>query len=205
MVFLFLVIFLGNITLPLFLNKLLRGWVFWDTFSISSHHPSWLLCIGVLFALVWSMRHTSEVVPLIQLSLRRWSLGLFDLSTLLLSLILPNLFLPVELLRHSLYTIAFTMDTTLLNSLVAYLLHWEGLVRLDFLHSLILSLSNSLTPDLTAMLCLTCTLLVKSGTHSLLLFSQLPMTYTPSNAVYQVTSAFNLTRLPSFPLTLVEF
>jgi hypothetical protein len=34
---------------------------------------------------------------LIQLSLKRWSLGLFALSTLLLSLILYNLFLPVEL------------------------------------------------------------------------------------------------------------
>src|ERR1044072_5212304 len=34
---------------------------------------------------------------LIQLSLKRWCLGLFALSTLLLSLILYNLFLPVEL------------------------------------------------------------------------------------------------------------
>ena len=34
---------------------------------------------------------------LIQLSLKRWSLGLFALSTLLLSLILYNLFLQVEL------------------------------------------------------------------------------------------------------------
>src|ERR1700755_626358 len=95
-------------------------------FSISSHHPSCLLCIGVLLALVWSMRHTSGVVPHIQLSLRRWSLGHFVLSNLQLSLILSNLFLPVELLRHSLYaqyTIAITMDTALLNTLVAYLLH----------------------------------------------------------------------------------
>src|ERR1700755_2516903 len=36
-------------------------------------------------------------------------------------LILSNLFLPVEMLRHSLFTIAITMDTALLNSLVAYL------------------------------------------------------------------------------------
>src|ERR1700755_1755187 len=133
------------------------------------------------------------------------SLGHFVSSTLLLLLTLFNLFLPVELLRHSLYTIAITIDTALLNSLVAYLLHCEGLVRLVFLHSLILSLSNSLTPDLTAMLCPTCTLLVKSGTHSLLLFFQLPMTYTPLNVVYQVTSAFNLTRLPTFSPTPVEF
>ncbi|KAL7644590.1 UNVERIFIED_CONTAM: hypothetical protein RMT77_004127 [Armadillidium vulgare] len=39
------------------------------------------------------------------------------------ALTLFNLFLPVELFRHSLYTIAITMDTALLNSLVAYLLH----------------------------------------------------------------------------------
>src|ERR1700755_303528 len=39
------------------------------------------------------------------------------------------------------------------------------------LHSLILSLSNSQTPDLTVMLNLTYTLLVKSGTHSLYLIS----------------------------------
>src|SRR6201990_291727 len=123
LVFLFLVIFLGKITLPLFLNKLLRGWVFRGAFRISSHHPSCLLCIGVLFAPVWSMRHTSGVFLLIQLSWKRWSLDLFVLSTLLLSLILSNLFLPVEMLRHSLFTIAITMDTALLNSLVSYLLH----------------------------------------------------------------------------------
>src|ERR1044072_1651357 len=92
-----------------------------------------------------------------------WSLGHFVSSTLLLLLTLFNLFLPVALLRHYLFTIAITIDPALLNSRVAYLLH-----------SLILSLSNSLTPDLTAMLCPTCTLLVKSGTHSLLLFFQLP-------------------------------
>src|ERR1700755_2286491 len=40
------------------------------------------------------------------------------------------------------------------------------------LHSLFLSLSNSLTPDVTDVLIFTCTLLVKSGTHSLHLFSQ---------------------------------
>src|ERR1044072_9461685 len=42
-------------------------------------------------------------------------------------------------------------------------------VALHFLHSLILSLSNSPAPGLTAMLTLTRTLLVKSGTHSLYL------------------------------------
>src|ERR1700755_3674243 len=78
-------------------------------------------------------------------------------------------------------------------------------LRPDFPHSFILSLSNSLTPDLTAMLCPTCALLVKSATHSLLLFFQLPMTYTPLNVVYQVTSAFDLPRLPSFSPTPVEF
>src|ERR1700755_3026573 len=62
-------------------------------------------------------------------------------------------------------------------------------MRHDFLHSLILSLSNSPTPDLTTMLTLTCTLLVKSGTHSLYLFSQLPLTCALLNAVYRLTSA----------------
>ena len=92
---------------------------------------------------------------------------------------------------HSLYIIAITMGTALLYSLVAYLLHWEGLVQLVFLHSLILSLSNSLTQDLTAILNLTCTLLVKSGTHSLHLFSQFPLTWTLLNTVYQVMSAID--------------
>src|ERR1700755_2481235 len=48
------------------------------------------------------MNHPFGVVPLIQLSWKSWSLELFALSTLLLSLILSNLFLPVEMLRHSL-------------------------------------------------------------------------------------------------------
>ena len=78
----------------------------------------------MLFSLVWGMRHTSGVVPLIQLSSKWWSLELFDLSTLLFSLILSKLFLNVEMLRLSLYDVAITMDTALLNSLVAYLLHW---------------------------------------------------------------------------------
>src|SRR6201990_2210291 len=77
-------------------------------------------------------------------------------------------------------------------------------MRLDFLHSLILSLSNSLSPDLTAMFNLTCTLLVKSRTHILHLFSQHPMTYTLSNAVYQVMSLFNLSTRLSM-LFVVEF
>ena len=76
-----------------------------------------------VFRPVWSMLHTSGVVPLIQLSLRRWSLGRFVSSTLMLSLTLINLFLPVELLLHSLFTIVITTDTALLNSLVAFLLH----------------------------------------------------------------------------------
>ena len=62
-----------------------------------------LLTIGVLFVPVWSMLHTSGVVPLIQLSWKWWSLGLFALSTLLLLLILSNLFLPVEFSSLSLY------------------------------------------------------------------------------------------------------
>ena len=45
------------------------------------------------------------------------------INSLSLLLTLSNLFLSVELLRHSLYTIAITIDTALLNSLVAYLLH----------------------------------------------------------------------------------
>src|SRR6201990_569484 len=61
--------------------------------------------------------------PTTPASWKRWSLELFALSILLLSLILSNLFLPVEMLRHSLSTIAITMDTALLHSLVAYLLH----------------------------------------------------------------------------------
>ena len=126
---------------------------------------------GVLFAPVWSTPLTPGVVPHIQLFLKRWSLGIFVLSTFLLSQILSCLLLSIDLLRLSLYTIAITMDTPLLNSLVASLLHWEELVRLVFLHSLILSLSNSPAPDLTARLNLTCTLLVKSATHSLCLFS----------------------------------
>src|ERR1044072_2851347 len=131
------------------------------------------------------------VVPHIQLFFKRWSLELFVLSTLPLLLTLSNLFLPVELLCPSLYTIAITTDIALLNSHVAYLLHSEGLVRHDSLHSLILSLSNSPTPDLTAMLTHTCTLLVKSGTHSLYLSSQLPLTCTLLNAVYRVTLAIS--------------
>src|ERR1700755_2540123 len=86
-------------------------------------HPSCLLCIGVLFTPVWGMHRISGVVPHIQLFLKRWSLGLFVLSTLPLLLTLSNLFLPVELLRHSLYTIAIIADIALLNSHVAYLLH----------------------------------------------------------------------------------
>src|ERR1044072_1456065 len=132
----------------------------------------------------WVVSHTHKIYE-------RWSLGLFVSSILLLLLTLSSLFLPVELLHPFLYTIAITTDIALLNSLVAYLLHCEGLVRHDFLHSLILSLSNSPTPDLTAMLILTCTLLVKSGTHSLYLFFQLPLTCTLLNAVYRVMSAIN--------------
>ena len=159
--------------------------MFWGAIRIFSLHPSCLFCIGVLFAPVWSMPLTSGVVPLIQLSWKRWSLEPFALSTLLLSLSLSNLFQPVEMLRHSLYTIAITTDITNLNSHAVYLLIWEMLVGKDFLHSLILSLSISLTSDLTAMPCPTCTLLVKSGTHSLPLFPQLPMTCTASNVVYR--------------------
>ena len=132
-----LVIFLGNITLFLSLNKLLRGWVFRGAFRNSLYHPSCLLSIEVLFNPLWSMLHTSGVVPLIQLSLKRWSLRLFVSSILLLLLTLSSLFLPVELLRHFLYTIAITTDIALLNSHVAYLLHWEGFVPHYFLHSLI--------------------------------------------------------------------
>src|ERR1700755_3602582 len=97
-VFLFLVIFLGNITLLLFLNKL---------------HPSCLLFIGVLFVPVWCTLHTSGVAPLIQFYLRRWSLEHFVSSTLLLLLTLSNLFLPVELLRHFL-SIPSLLQRTLL-------------------------------------------------------------------------------------------
>ncbi|KAL7630539.1 UNVERIFIED_CONTAM: hypothetical protein RMT77_019269 [Armadillidium vulgare] len=59
-------------------------------------------------------------------------------------------------------------------------------------------------PCLIAELNLTCSLLVKSGTHSLHLFSQIPMTYTPSKAVYRDMSTFNLTRILFFSLTLVK-
>src|ERR1700755_2631508 len=65
--FLFLVIFLGKITLLLFLNKLLRGWVFCGAFVVFLRPPSCLLCIGVLFAPAWSMPLTSGVVPHTQL------------------------------------------------------------------------------------------------------------------------------------------
>ena len=58
-------------------------------------------------------------------------------------------------------------------------------MRRVFPHNLILSLSNSLTPDLTAMLYLTCTLLAKSGILFLPLFFPLPMNYTPLNAACQ--------------------
>src|SRR6201990_1484970 len=64
---------------------------------ITLRHPSCSLFTGVLFAPVWSMLHTFGVVPLIQLSLRRLSLGLFVSSTLLLLLTLSKTFLPVEL------------------------------------------------------------------------------------------------------------
>src|ERR1700755_781593 len=47
----------------------------------------------------------------------------FVSPTLLLLLTLSNLYLPVELLHHTFFTIAITTDTALLNSLVAYLLH----------------------------------------------------------------------------------
>src|ERR1044072_3274898 len=72
-----------------------------------------------------------------------------------------------------------------------------------FLHTLMLSLSNSPTPDLTAMLSLTYTLLVKSGTHSLYLFSQLPLTCILSNALHLDTSA-TIDQDRSFPIP-VEF
>src|SRR6201990_1628433 len=62
------------------------------------------------------MLRTSGVVPHIQLSWRRWSQGHFVSSTLLLLLTLFNLFLPFELLRHSLFTIAITTVTALKNS-----------------------------------------------------------------------------------------
>src|ERR1700755_155003 len=81
------------------------------------------LFIGVLYTLVWSMPFTSGVVPHIQLFSKRWSLGLFVLSFLLLLLTLSSLFLPVELLHHFLNTIAITMDIALLNSHVTSLLH----------------------------------------------------------------------------------
>src|ERR1700755_10918 len=77
-------------------------------------------------------------------------------------------------------------------------------MRHAFLYILILSLSNSPTPDLTAILSLTYTLLVKSGTHSLHLFSQLPLTCILSNAVCLDTSATIDHDNRSFP-TPVEF
>src|ERR1700755_1951424 len=82
----------------------------------------------------------------------------FRLINFPLSLILSNLFLPDELLRNSLYTIAITQNTSLLNSSVAYRHHREGLVQHSFIPSHILLLS---TLDLTAMLSLTGTLPAK--------------------------------------------
>ncbi|KAL7629931.1 UNVERIFIED_CONTAM: hypothetical protein RMT77_019950 [Armadillidium vulgare] len=64
--FLFLVTFLGMITLLLILKDLLRGWMLLGSFRTSSRHPSWLLIVGVLFVSEWSMIHTFGVVPLIQ-------------------------------------------------------------------------------------------------------------------------------------------
>ena len=60
---------------------------------VFSYHPSSLLFIGVLlFTPVWSTSHTSGVNPHSQLSLTRWSVWLFVLTTLPLLLILSNLF-----------------------------------------------------------------------------------------------------------------
>src|ERR1044072_1191649 len=113
--FLFHVNFLGKkASKRLGVLRRLRGFLF---------HPSCLLFIRVLFDPVWSTPHTSGVVPHIQLFSKRWSLGLFVLCTLLLLLTLSNLFLPFELLRHILYTIAITAGIALLNSHVAYLFH----------------------------------------------------------------------------------
>src|ERR1700755_476294 len=116
--FLFLVNFLGKKASKrlgvLRLLRRLRGFLF---------NPSCLLFIRVLFDPLWSTPHTSGVVPHIQLLSKRWSLGLFVLSPFLLLPTLYNLSLPVELLRHSLNSIAITTDTALLNFHIAYLLH----------------------------------------------------------------------------------
>lgn len=98
-------------------------------------------------------------------SLWKESRNLFVLVTLLLSLILFDLFQPFELLLRLLITI--TMGIVLLNFPVSYLFHWRGLVPETVLHNVIISLSNSLTQDLIAILSLTSTSLVNSGTHFL--------------------------------------
>src|ERR1700755_22046 len=113
--FLFLLNFLGKkASKRLGVLRRLRGFLF---------HPSCLLFIRVLFEPLWCTPHTSGVVPHIQLFSKRWSLGLFVFSPFLLLPTLSNLFLPVELLRQSLNSIAITTDTALLNSHIAYLLH----------------------------------------------------------------------------------
>src|ERR1044072_6084974 len=69
-----LVIFLGRITLLPFLNKFPRGWGFCCALVIFLCQSSCFLFIGEFFSLVRSTPHTSEVVPLTQFSLTRWSL-----------------------------------------------------------------------------------------------------------------------------------
>ena len=135
--------------------------------------------------------------------LKRWSLGLFALSTLLLSLIFSSLFLPAELLRQSLHyryynghcysKLSHRKQTTVRKARATRISSQS--------HHFSVLLFDS---DLTTVLKLTCNLKVKSGTHSLHLFSQLSMTYTLSNAVYRNLSDFNLTTFPIFSLNLGE-
>lgn len=104
--------------------------------------------------------------------LKIWYPRFFVLSTVSLSQSLSNLFRPVGLLRpsFSLYWL-YTTENAPRNSPVTYLLLLWRFVGYYFPHSIIPSLFNSLTQDLTAMFILAFTPVVKFGLLSLSIFS----------------------------------
>lgn len=156
----FFLFFLGEkIIFLLFLNKLLRGMVFWGTIRIFPPYLSCLLFVRVILLRI--MFHTPGVVSLTQISLRRISQRHFIWSTLTLSSSTESI---------SANQISVITKTALLNSHVIYLAR-ERQVRHALINNVIISKSNSHTQVISAVLILTFTLLVKFETQFHYLFS----------------------------------
>src|ERR1044072_395890 len=121
LMFLFLMIFLGKITLFLFLKQtskrlgVLRSLQHFFN-PISQHYMGVVRTCMEFASHIWGGSTYTAF-------LEKGESRVFVSPTLLILLTLSNLYLPVELLHHPFFTIAITTDTALLNSLVAYLLH----------------------------------------------------------------------------------